>query len=224
MDSSGNAMVVWKQDDGTNYNMMARHYTAGTGWGSVENIEAVDTGTVGAPKVAMDSSGNAIAVMMIRLSTTRYDIWANYYTSGTGWGTEELIETTDLGDANWPEIAFDASGNAMAVWYQNNGTAFDIWANRYVSGTGWGTAEKIEADDANTARYPQVAMDDSGNAIAVWYQTDGTQNNIVANRYVVHEEPAGEGVVSYTFFWKTTPVCAQRTWSARAPTSTCTGR
>lgn len=32
------------------------------------------------------------------------------------WGTAALIETDDAGSAYSPQIAFDASGNALAVW------------------------------------------------------------------------------------------------------------
>ena len=72
----------------------------------------------------------------------------------------------------------------MVVWYQYNGTCFNIWSNRYTAATGtWGTAELIEADNAGDARYPQVAVDSSGNAVAVWQQSDGTRYNIWSNVY-----------------------------------------
>ncbi len=45
-------------------------------------------------------------------------------------GTAALIET-DAGNASNPQIAFDANGNALAVWEQSDGTRSNIWANRY---------------------------------------------------------------------------------------------
>ena len=36
-------------------------------------------------------------------------------TVNRAWGTPELIETDDVGDALDPQIAFDAIGNALAV-------------------------------------------------------------------------------------------------------------
>ncbi len=42
-----------------------------------------------------------------------------------------------------------------------------------------GTAQLIAGTGA--AGYPQIAMDASGNAIAVWSQSDGTRNNIWAH-------------------------------------------
>ena len=52
-------------------------------------------------------------------------------TVNRAWSTSELIETDDAGDARDPQIAFDASGNALAVWEQNDRTRFNIRANRY---------------------------------------------------------------------------------------------
>jgi hypothetical protein len=77
----------------------------------------------------------------------------------------------------------DGSGNAVAVWYQNDGTHYNIWSNRYVVGTGWGAAELIEAYDSDSAYKPDVVMDSAGNAIAVWSQTAGSDSDIWSNRY-----------------------------------------
>ena len=47
----------------------------------------------------------------------------------------------------------------------------------------WGTAELIETENFFGAVRPQIAVDGSGNAIAVWQQHDGTRENIWANRF-----------------------------------------
>ena len=47
------------------------------------------------------------------------------------WGTAALIESDNAGNALTPQITFGASGNALAVWYQSDGTRYNIWANRF---------------------------------------------------------------------------------------------
>ena len=95
-----------------------------------------------------------------------------------------MIETDNAGDAINPQVAFDASGNAVVVWQQSDGTRYNIWSNRYTASTGlWGTAALIETDNAGDANNPQVAIDASGNALAVWSQSDGTRYNIWSNMY-----------------------------------------
>ena len=110
-----------------------------------------------------------------------YSIYANHF-NGTNQGTVELVEADNAGNAEYPQIAFDSSGNAIAVWYQSNGTRPSIWANRF-NATSWGSAELIEAGDAGNALSPQIAIDSSGTAIAVWTQSDGTRTNVYANRF-----------------------------------------
>ena len=82
-----------------------------------------------------------------------------------------------------PEIAGDAYGNAIAVWEQSDGKRVNIRANRFVAGTGWGSATRIETGKSNAGE-PLVAMDAEGNAIAVWYRFDGKRGQLWSNRYV----------------------------------------
>ena len=181
VDPSGNIVAVWHQHDGTYNNIWSNHYVAGTGWGTAELIEMDDRDAY-CPQVAVDDGGNAVAVWM-QDDGTRDNIWSNRYVAGTGWGTAELIEMNG-GAAEFPQVAVDGGGNAVAVWHQDNGTHFGIWSNRYVVGTGWGTAELIETDNAENAFYPQVAAVPSGNAVAVWHQDDGIRDNIWSSCYV----------------------------------------
>lgn len=183
VDDSGNAVAVWSQSDGTRDNIRANRYVAGDGWGRAEPIET-GTGYADNPQIAVDSDGNAVAVWD-QSDGTRDNIWANRYVSGTGWGTAQLIETDNNGHAYDPQVAVDDSGNAVAVWFQSNGTIKSIWANAYSDGTGWGKAELIETDDSGNAFYPQLATDSKGRGIAVWYQADGAgHDDIRANCYI----------------------------------------
>jgi len=50
------------------------------------------------------------------------------------------------------------------VWQGGDGRP---WANRYVAGSGWGTAQVIKAN-AGRSTPPAIAFDPAGNAVAVW--------------------------------------------------------
>jgi len=182
-DANGNALAVWVQFDRSIFHIASNRYTAGNGWGTATLVETDDAGGAYDPQIAIDASGNALAVWS-KYDGAHYRVWSNRYAAGSGWGTATLIET-GAGDALYPQIKMDASGNALAVWQQDNGTHTNIVSNRYTVGSGWGTAMLIETDDAGNAVYPQVAMDANGNAFAIWRQSDGTINNIWSNRYSV---------------------------------------
>lgn len=180
IDASGNALAVWQQAGATGDSIWSNRYTAGAGWGTPVMIQA-NSEFAQSVQITMDANGNALAAWV--QINTGYRIWANRYTPGTGWGTAALIDTNSTADqADAPDIAFDASGNAMVVWTQSNASVSSIWANRYAAGTGWGTATLIETGSGN-AFGGQVVMDASGNALAVWSQTNGTVYSVWANRY-----------------------------------------
>lgn len=68
-----------------------------------------------------------------------------------------------------PEAAFDAMGNAIAVWQQNDGTQSTVWAaERSPSGT-WSAPERVDTAAMNAnAGPPQLAVSANGSAVAVW--------------------------------------------------------
>jgi hypothetical protein len=181
MDSSGNAVVVWQQEDGTRYNVWASRCRAGETWGTPTLIES-DPRAAGSPKIALDARGIGHAVWR-QYDGARYNVWTNHLDLSGVWGTASLIENNDAGSAESPQIVADINGNALAVWRQSDGTRFDVWANRFASGEGWGTAALIETDNAGHATQVSVAIDSFGRALAVWAQSDVTRNNVVANRF-----------------------------------------
>ena len=183
VDANGNGVAVWAYFDGARYDILATHYTASTNtWGPAALSLTASASSGASPQVAFDSTGNAIAVWT-QQAGTRYDLWANRYTAGTGWGTAVLIESDDTGSADDPQIAFDDSANAIVVWHQRDGTRANIWANRYTAGSGWGTAALLETNNAGDASRAQIAIQGNGNAIAVWEQSDGSRISIWAGSY-----------------------------------------
>jgi hypothetical protein len=198
-DASGNAVAVWTQHDGTYYNIYSNRYTASTElWGTAALIET-GTGDAYVSQVAIDADGNAIAVW-VQNDGTYYHIWYNRYTASTElWGTAALIETNVTEDASSARIAFDTSGNALAVWHQGvSGANTNIYSNRYTESTGlWGTAALIETGSGQAVS-PEVAVDASGNALAVWVQHDGIRRNIYSNRYTASTELWGTAALIET--------------------------
>ena len=71
-----------------------------------------------------------------------------------------------------PDVAVDGNGNAIAVWFQSDGSGtFNVWASRYVLGQGWGPPGPIQTEAA-IATGCRVSMDPDGNAIVTWVQMD----------------------------------------------------
>jgi hypothetical protein len=187
MDANGNAIAVWPQSDGGNYKIWANRYTAGTGWGAAVSIEpnasTVASDISAAPQVRFDGNGNAIALWE-RSDGANSHVWGNRYTTGAGWSTAARVDATAV-EAGSAQLAFDAQGDAIAVWDQSEGAGFHIWSSRYTAAAGsWSTARMIENDDAVQAFNAQIGIDTAGNAVVVWIQSDSTtRTEIWSNRY-----------------------------------------
>lgn len=196
VDPDGNAIAVWLQSfESTGSVVWANRYTPSSGWGDAELIDSAAPGLRGlVVDVAMDANGNAVTVWTRGEPVRGENIWANRYTPSEGWGTAELIETEGLGNTRGPQVATDPDGNAHAVWQQFDGTAQNIWTNRYTPGEGWGSAELLETDMGAASR-PAVTVDPTGVAHAVWSQSDDTLNNIWANRYTPGEGWGTPGLI-----------------------------
>lgn len=182
--ANGDAIAVWSQLDGLRTNIVANRYRAGIGWDNAALIETDDAGNAWEPHLAVDPSGNGVAVWSQFFGTV-CNIRANRYRAGLGWDNAVSLETTHAGDSNHrPQVAVDSSGNSIAVWQQSDGMNDHIWSSRYQAVVGWDNAVRIESFAAGDATRPQVAADSSGNAIAVWQQSDGTNVTVWSNRYV----------------------------------------
>lgn len=189
-DSAGNAIAVWSQSDGAFNNIYSNRYTPATGWGGAELVATGNVDNAVRPQIAIDGSGNAIAVWLeISALGAKVSVYANRYAASTdSWGTEELLESSDDGHAFDPQIAIDDDGNGVAVWWQvDSANLRHIYTNRYTPGAGWGTEELIESSDDGHAQYPQIAIDGEGNVIAVWSQSDSANDALLyANRYTAN--------------------------------------
>jgi len=197
MDGSGNAIAIWAQDDVvTCSHIYVNRYTIGSGWSGRSLIESENTFSSTNVSLAMNNSGCAFAVWL-QTDGSKWNVWANRSVTGTNWGTAESIENSTELIYTAPRIAINNSGDAIAIWVQNNGTTDSIWANIYISGTGWGTAGLVENDPQN-ASFPQVVMDNSSNATAVWIQNDGIWNSVYSNRYITGTGWAGRNLIETT--------------------------
>ncbi len=185
--SSGEVTVVWSQkvSGGTVWNQWSNRYSGG-GWGTAEMIE-VGAGDLTGPSLVIDPLGNVTAIWGQLVSGgSLLDLWANRYDVVNGaWGAAQKIDTADDGNVKKPVIVSDHLGNLTVVWPQFDGAWDNQWSNRYTMGSGWGTAEKIEIEDAGNVFAAKLVVDASGHVMAVWKQNDSIRDSQRANRYTL---------------------------------------
>ncbi len=176
-DDAGNGFAVWEQMT----NIWTNRYTVDEGWGTPALLQSVEITTARSPSVAADPAGNAIAVWAQReMNGTNRVVWASRYEPGSGWGPAASIDfmpTPTVGERI--SLGMDDDGNAIAVWARQTGSlGWVLWANRYVAGVGWGTAELIKPDPETRALDERLSVGPNGDAFVVWVQNDPMRGDI----------------------------------------------
>ena len=93
----------------------------------------------------------------------------------------EQIESNNEGNALSRQITPEGNGNAaFAELNQDDDPYIQV---SQLSRPAWGVAARIGVDTAKAATWPQIAVDNSGNALVVWVQKAGDSTNIWANRF-----------------------------------------
>ncbi len=112
------------------------------------------------------------------------DVSYSFGTRDRSWETLVVIDLLS-GSVEEPQIAFNSSGRAAAVWLQDDGSYNGVYSSMYTVENGWSDVEVVDMLDYD-ALYPQIAVGSSDNATAVWYIYNGTAENhykVYANRY-----------------------------------------
>ncbi len=123
------------------------------------------------PQIVLSSGGTAMAIW-----TNSNQISASFY-DGSSW---TLYNNYFSG--NFPKIGIDASGNAILIWLTVGFSASSnqIYYARFTASLKtWSSAIQLSSGGINAS--PQIAVNSSGNALAVWYNS--TSQEILARSY-----------------------------------------
>jgi hypothetical protein len=169
VDAAGDATVVWRRFNGSNYVVQAAVKPAGEGWGKPSSLS--EAGQEAArPAIALDSEGDAVAV------------WAGHGASGDlvqaaaraahgSWGKPTSLSGAGQEpgqEALTPRVAIDATGEATAIWvnYKEYGNAVVQTASK-PAGAPWGSPSTISQPNQE-AFGPRIAVNGAGEATAAW--------------------------------------------------------
>ncbi|HMI98544.1 MAG TPA: PASTA domain-containing protein [Gaiellaceae bacterium] len=133
---------------------------------------AADAGTVDNPHVALDGSGNAVAVWQ-----SDGLVQAGVRPAGGSWGARQDISAR-VG-ATDPQVALDPAGDAVVVWVRSDGSNSRVQAATRAAGGPWGPPQDLFAV-GQFGGGPQVALDAGGNAVVVWVRSDGSSPSVQA--------------------------------------------
>lgn len=180
VDPQGNAVAIWTEFDGVNCIIQGARLPKGGSWTKAVNVSLINGQapiTASQPSIAIDLKGNAVAVWICNIDPDTYVIQGAMLPFEGSWTTPVNISTTVNNDASYGPIslAIDASGNAITVWEETDGTNYMLQAATLPYGQSWTAPVSITiASPSNAQVNPKIAVDSAGNAVAVWTEFDGT--------------------------------------------------
>ena len=114
--------------------------------------------------VACDPLGNVLALWTHTPPASLVStLWSSRLT-GTTWSTPQQV---DFGPESlqgfW--IGMDAAGNGVAAFHTTDGSRYNVWANRYVPGSGWQGAVLLEQMNVSLDEFPRLSVSANGSAM-----------------------------------------------------------
>ena len=187
-DAAGNATAVWTfvtRDPVTGNptsEIWSNRYTPASGWGTPARVTQIVDGGVEDLNLGVLANGEVVAAW-VQSSGWDDDLYSSRFIAGSGWSQPALVEQLPA-EVKSLRLAFPAAGAGFAVWLQETGPfeTEDVWASRYVAGSGWSAPALLELRD-DGAGDPAIAVSNDGTAMAVWGQNDG-DSALRMNRYV----------------------------------------
>ncbi len=145
--------------------------------------------------LAVGPDGEAFAIYQQNQSGGLNRTSVSRFVTGEGWKAPVPLPVPQ-GETSSPAIAASADGSVVAVWKAriNGGPSVaGIFASHYTPDDGWSAPETLEPANNNVlSTIPQVAVDDTGRAIAIWRYG----NELRWRRY----EPASGWTATATLF------------------------
>jgi len=186
-DGIGNGYAIWQQWWHGVTLVWGNRYVANRGWIAPQIIQSDRITSSDASQIAFDGHGNAIAVW-----TQASGVYAARYLNDQGWGAAVPI-SNDSGYDDSLTIAVNRFGDAFVAWTQIEVVSVDghgiphtrgtIWGTRFTVAGGWEAPNTLQYPNGYDANNASLAVDDAGNALALWSGYNGTFYRIYADRY-----------------------------------------
>ncbi len=197
-DASGNVHAVWTRSDGVNFRIQYSTRTPSGNWSAPINLSDAAQ-SASQPQVDADPSGNLL-VVWTRSDGTNLRIQATFKTAGGGFSTPANISDAGF-DANEPQVDFDNSGKAIAVWSRFDGSKLRVQASTRTAGVSGTFANEVTLSEGGQDAFD--AQIDAGpnadaNAVVVWTRSDGTKLRVQSSRrrdVVGYPRPRGAGAL-----------------------------
>jgi hypothetical protein len=181
-DAAGNTVAVWRRissepgaPPGT-WKIEGATRDPGQAWGALANVSDV-TNLTTATDPEVEVLGGTATAMWAQSDGTKNRLDVAEHPLDGAWTAPLVPPISDAGwDSALPDLDFDASGAATAVWVENLGTDYRVrTASRPAGSTTWSAAETLGSGTtvvpvSGQQDAPHVDVSPGGQAAAVWLE------------------------------------------------------
>jgi FlgD Ig-like domain len=183
INSSGQAVCVFNQDNSGVKRVYGNRYLPGFGWQTAQTID-IDYGVgAGEPEMDMNENDEAFSIFSQFDGSTFY-LNAAHYLPATGWQTPVPIDSLPAGGTlSYASIHVNDAGKAVAVYSRKlSGEDEHAYAASYVPDVGWQTPVQIDDNQNTNYLWMHADMNNAGQAMAVFERYDpSTDDRVMAN-------------------------------------------
>jgi len=183
--ADGHAVSAWKVGS----ELRGAAYDPVSGWGPPATVATFGpSSSGGSPSLGSDGQGNALLTWM--QAGADAGAWSARYVQGQGWQAPVRFDPVPDTSVRRMSLTVSAAGDAFAVYARpadatTFGSPDEVWAARFTPAGGWEPSVRLGSPGSMPAFFPPpaIAVDQSGNALALWLER-GSTNPVWSARYV----------------------------------------
>lgn len=179
----GVVVAAWTQASATGGPFISSQAPGSNQWSAPEQRDADLKGKASSPQLALNAKGEGLLVWL-QTDGTSVLVMGSVRSSEGKWEAAKALSVDIASQPTLPRVAIDQKGNFMVIWTH---AALDlgIWGNYFsVKDAAWSGPVNINSANTQTpAKQGAVVFDQYGRAVAVWSESNGTADDILASRY-----------------------------------------
>lgn len=173
VDRRGSALVVWAHELDGQWEIMAKHFDVRSkAWDQDPAQLCLPVAHPIEPRLAMNRRGQAVVIWEVQADKADGLVAAFYLPSEKQWSDRPV--PLSVGTAKDQQVAMDYAGNVMAVWVDHNYGQRPSLRARLYSAERADWCEPVVLATAQNFNQVRLAMTGTGEALAVWMQSEGT--------------------------------------------------
>jgi len=206
MNESGEFIIAWTDGDGQDGDqtgIFAKRYTS-AGVGSAEfQVNTYTTGLQYDSSIAICGNGSFMISWGSALGDGNgYGVCARrYYSNGTAWGSEFVVNTYTASNQLFPAVAMNESGVSVVAWVSSgqDGGGYGVYAQKYnADGSAMGGEFRVNNYTSGDQSGCDVGIAPNDHFVITWYSVgqDGGGAGIYAREYTLSGTNSSEFLVN----------------------------